>query len=648
MAKKLNPQEQQRVQQRKAFVQAHPDLDPAVARKRFFVQTRVQELTRSGIDVTDQLRAGLREQFTSGNVKRQGFYTPKDIANSRNNNNNNNNNNTNNTVDSPPTKIPGGVGAAAARARGMVNNTTPITYGPRTTTSGTTPTSSSTSTTTPSATPKKDRNPFNDPGSPFTKAEQDKFKTAIAENFKDYKGSKTEKVVSFVGDTLELGNFAKAAKFIGKTILDTGDSFNATFVNPAANLVGQKVFNKNPNLREAGLLESTLTTADTIAAIYSAGGSKVIGTAAASAAKRFGFRQTEKTALTKVESAALRSQAPGASRSPSRTPKVEPEFIPGGLNNPIPFKNKPGTKPPKTKPSTVTEVKGEKAVPKPTSKKTKAPKVESTDPVVGKTDKDLAAYSDTGPTGPIDMSSTRIPKAEPTPDVAPDVTPAVNSAKRVEWVRQNNPIAEPLNLDPIPDTVQTSPAPTVAKPTTPKPTTPKPTTPKPTTPKPKKPKTPAPATSLSRPITGSRKAPVETHANAGREYPTTTNFTTKQGYDNWLATGGRIKLQEMGRSNPNDLIKFYQRNQRFIRSREAANQAAKDVARKAEAETAEKVIAHENAIKAGTPEASPAVQEAAKLKAAEVPTAPKAKTEPAKKPAKKPAGKKKKSGKKNA
>jgi hypothetical protein len=191
----------------------------------------------------------------------------------------------------------------------MVNNTTPITYGPRTTTSGTTSTSSSTSTTTSSATPKKDRNPFNDPGSPFTKAEQDKFKAAIAEDFKDYKGSKTEKVVSFVGDTFEVPAFAKVAKFIGKTVLDTGDSFNATFVNPAANLVGQKVFNKNPNLREAGLLESTLTTADTIAAIYSAGGSKVIGTAAASAAKRFGFRQAEKTALTKVESAALRSQA---------------------------------------------------------------------------------------------------------------------------------------------------------------------------------------------------------------------------------------------------------------------------------------------------------------------------------------------------
>tara|TARA_B110000503_G_scaffold27900_1_gene44573 strand:- start:10281 stop:12296 length:2016 start_codon:yes stop_codon:yes gene_type:complete len=642
MAKKLNPVEQQRVQQRKAFVKANPDLDPAAARQRFFVQTRVQELTKSGVEVTKERRAALRQQFASGDISRKGFLTPQDVQRSSTNN-------TNNNVVPPPVKIPGGVAAAAARAKGMVNTSTPITYGPRTTTSSTTPTSTSTSTTTSSATPKKDQNPFNNP----------------------------------------------VTRFIGKTILDTGDSLNATFVNPTVNLVGQKVFNKNPNLREAGLLESTLTTADAIATIYSAGGSKVIGTAAKSAAKplinkfagaaaekglfktayalegiaaRSGFRQAEKTALTKAESAALRSQAskdaaqsvfdqaPGKSRStPKSTPKVEPEFISGGIDGPVPFKNKPGTKPPKTKPSTVTEVKGEKAVPKPKNKKTKAPKVESVDPVVGKSDKDLAPYSDTVRTGPVEMSSTQVPKTKPTPDVAPDTTPAVGSAKRVEWVRQNNPIAEPLNLDPIPDTAQTNKAVDEytkfydSQPSIPGPGDITPSAFKravesmdqpvvPTTPKPKKPKTTAPATNLSRPVTGSTKAPVETHARAGIEYPITTNFTTQQGYDNWLTTGGKEKLKELARTDSAGLIKFSVKNKKFMKSRAATKQAAEDLANKAEVDAAKKVIAHEQAIKAGTPELSPAVQEAAKLKAVEIPTTPKPKAEPA--PAKKTKAKK--------
>lgn len=657
MAKKLNPVEQQRVQQRKAFVKANPDLDPAVARQRFFVQTRVQELTKSGVEVTKERRAALRQQFASGDISRKGFLTPQDVQRSSTNN-------TNNNVVPPPVKIPGGVAAAAARAKGMVNTSTTI--------SSVAPKATGTSTTTSSAAPKKDRNPFDNPGSPFTKAEQDKFKAAMGEI--NYKGSKTQKVLSFVGDTLELGAFAKAAKFVGKSALATGDSINATFINPAANIVGQKVFNKNPNLREAGPLEAALTTADAVATIYSAGGNQFVGNAFKRAsqplvnkvASKMGIRQAE-SAVVKAETSAARSAATAArkeevyaqafeaskypTRSPSRTPKVEPEFISGGIDGPVPFKNKPGTKPPKTKPSTVTEVKGEKAVPKPKNKKTKAPKVESVDPVVGKSDKDLAPYSDTVRTGPVEMSSTQVPKTKPTPDVAPDVTPAVGSAKRVEWVRQNNPIAEPLNLDPIPDTVQTSPAPVkpqrtlaeknktvvdgikteVAKGKSRKLNTRKAEL--------ETLKAEQPKTNLSRPITGSRKAPVETHANAGREYPTTTNFTTKQGYDNWLATGGKIKLQEIGRSNPNDLIEFYRRNQKFIKSRGAAKQAAEDLANKAEIDAAKKAIAHADAIKAGKPELSPAVQEAAKLKAAEVPTTPKPKAEPApakKTPAKKP------------
>lgn len=78
MAKKKNftPQEQQRIKKRIEFVQANPQLDPAEARKRFFVQTRVGELTAAGKEVD---RKALRQQFTSGNVKRKGFYTEGDL-----------------------------------------------------------------------------------------------------------------------------------------------------------------------------------------------------------------------------------------------------------------------------------------------------------------------------------------------------------------------------------------------------------------------------------------------------------------------------------------------------------------------------------------------------------------------------------------
>jgi hypothetical protein len=254
--------------------------------------------------------------------------------------------------------------------------------------------------------------------------------------------------------------------------------------------------------------------------------------------------------------------------------------------------------------------------------------------VVGKTDKDLAAYSDTGPTGPIDMSSTRIPKAEPTTSsiTVEDLTNPGGPTKRVEWTRDGTKDVSKQTVQEVKNVFANVEGVTVS---------PAPTTPKPTTRKPRKPKTPAPATNLSRPVTGSTKAPVETHARAGLEYPTTTKFTTQQGYNNWLATGGKEKLKQLAISDPNGLVQFHKQNVKFMRSREAANQAAKDVARKAEAEAAEKVIAHADAVKAGTPEASPAVQEAAKLKAAEVPTAPKAKTEPAKKtPAKKTPAKK--------
>jgi len=67
----------QRKAERVAFVKSKPELAPEVARKRFYVQTRANELEAAGKDVD---RAALRAKFESGGVTREGFYTPGDIS----------------------------------------------------------------------------------------------------------------------------------------------------------------------------------------------------------------------------------------------------------------------------------------------------------------------------------------------------------------------------------------------------------------------------------------------------------------------------------------------------------------------------------------------------------------------------------------
>ena len=66
----------QRKQARVEFVQANPNLAPEVARQRFYVQTRANELEAAGKPVD---RAALREKFQTGGVTREGFYTPGDV-----------------------------------------------------------------------------------------------------------------------------------------------------------------------------------------------------------------------------------------------------------------------------------------------------------------------------------------------------------------------------------------------------------------------------------------------------------------------------------------------------------------------------------------------------------------------------------------
>jgi len=67
----------QRKAERVAFVKSKPELAPEVARQRFYVQTRANELEAAGKDVD---RAALRAKFQSGGVTREGFYTPGDIS----------------------------------------------------------------------------------------------------------------------------------------------------------------------------------------------------------------------------------------------------------------------------------------------------------------------------------------------------------------------------------------------------------------------------------------------------------------------------------------------------------------------------------------------------------------------------------------
>jgi hypothetical protein len=78
--KNTTPQDQALAAKRVAFVKSKPELAPAEARTRFFVQTRAAELQAKGVEVTKQKRQELRQKFASGGVQRQGFYTPADIA----------------------------------------------------------------------------------------------------------------------------------------------------------------------------------------------------------------------------------------------------------------------------------------------------------------------------------------------------------------------------------------------------------------------------------------------------------------------------------------------------------------------------------------------------------------------------------------
>lgn len=242
MAKKKNftPQEQERIRKRIEFVQANPELAPAEARKRFFVQTRVQELSAAGKPVD---RKKLRQQFTSGNVKRKGFYTEGDLqkiaaqkaASSK----------------STPTDVTNNAGSTAAK---KVNVAGPIVRAGV----GQAPKNLA-------QVKKEDPNQLAEDIAYMR--EKGIYKTALGQIKAD-------------GSMTPLGKFFYK---IGEATVGSLESLQATFVNPAINLAGEGLNklsgnkpgggnpNYNPRLRTAGPKEAAFNTAMTLIDIAAAG-----------------------------------------------------------------------------------------------------------------------------------------------------------------------------------------------------------------------------------------------------------------------------------------------------------------------------------------------------------------------------------------
>lgn len=253
MAPKANknrtPAELNRIAKRIEFVKSNPQLDPATARKRFFVQTRAAELTSKGIEVTPEKRKQLRQGFDTGKVKREGFYTAGDIARIAAKNTSGSG-----TQDikipqermSKPRSTGANRAAAARSVPGVRVTQTPQSLAEMKSDAGMT-----------------GANKFVNEN--IAKPLMGSVQSFNERNVKQF-GAKTPLIVRTAGGlTRGLGGMA----------ISTGESFNATFINPAVNLIGG-LFGKKPNLRQAGPLEATINTADAIATIGSLGGSKII------------------------------------------------------------------------------------------------------------------------------------------------------------------------------------------------------------------------------------------------------------------------------------------------------------------------------------------------------------------------------------
>jgi hypothetical protein len=250
MAKKRTPEELARIKARKEFVQSNPELDPAEARKRFFVQTRVRELQKSGADVTRERRAALRQKFLSGDVQRQGFYTPTDVAKFTSSGSTGSST-SGNTGGSTTKKV-------VPRNRGMLPTPVP---------------SKGEIIKAPSASAQKGW----DAEYGVERSNSNWYERNVAKPLQRY------------GATNPVGVPGQAAKDVlfgaRNLVNETLGSMAATFTNPAINTVAGWV-GKKPKLRQAGALEAAITTAGTILDITTAGGSKPLTTALSKAAQK--------------------------------------------------------------------------------------------------------------------------------------------------------------------------------------------------------------------------------------------------------------------------------------------------------------------------------------------------------------------------
>ncbi len=245
MAKKpRTPEEQRRIDERIAFVQANPDLAPEEARTRYYVQTRAAELEAQGKTVD---RKALRQKFQTGGVTRVGFYTPGDIQ-------------------------------AGARRRAALNATRTGETG-----TGSTGNPPATGVTAPETGPLGDNAMIRGvstrigPGTQSLVPTPTKLAaTKEPEKITPWQESWPNKQIAGAIDKIDRAA-TKVVKGAHNIAYQSAESMAATFTNPLVNEVG-RLFGQNPNLRVAGPMEAATNTVLTIADIFTAGASRAATT----------------------------------------------------------------------------------------------------------------------------------------------------------------------------------------------------------------------------------------------------------------------------------------------------------------------------------------------------------------------------------
>lgn len=214
-SKKKSQAEQRRIQERKAFVAARPNLSKEEARKRFYVTTRAQELQAAGKDVN---RQALRRKFETGQVQRAGFLTPQDVQ-------------------------------RAASRRSVSTSSS----------SSTLPSPSTTGRVTP-VTNRSVVSPMQ-----IDRSRAANVKTTPAP---PKQGRQTAGSVNFLNKAIDVG--LGAVRGAGKLVVDTAEQAQAAFVAPVWNPTVGRISPKL-KVRQAGTKEGLITAAVTIASLPTGG-----------------------------------------------------------------------------------------------------------------------------------------------------------------------------------------------------------------------------------------------------------------------------------------------------------------------------------------------------------------------------------------